>query len=523
MTSFIDSLISYNALQRLLLDNNKLNDAGAKSLALALPHMKLFDLNIGFNDIGAEGLLSIISCLLHPGCTINSITLSGNIIDNTVAKELANMLLINCRLCELFVDRTNLSNIGERLIATGIASNKASSLRTLTGFELGKVLTSIGSPTHVNAMNNEQALRYLAQAWRDLERTAMINMRVNQQPLLYVPVPVQPGLAGNLSLGQNMATMGAGNYYITPNFGVPSNGTSSPSELSISEAESQAPGSHYLHPVSFNTSRPTPPNYQSSVNQSNTPVSRRGRGKSNRLPPPTAQQQIPTQQQQSQSMFALPQPQQVYYTTSPYPCNFSSAKPAEQYAMLVDAIRQLKDLPFDGREWQELHAFFYSPPNHDSNIDGIHSVSTSPSPTAAANVITESSTPREIEKQDEIDATTQTHTKAKSPRRLGSSKRSQNESEATDGTCKKLSADNSAEYVTQETATNDKKLSIHFINGNQSTSTASAPAPGIVVHERPNSEESPRPLKRASNINTVPRINYFPRLKVSRSSICHFK
>lgn len=39
--SFIDSVIGYTALQHLLLDNNKLGDAGAKSLSLALPHMQL--------------------------------------------------------------------------------------------------------------------------------------------------------------------------------------------------------------------------------------------------------------------------------------------------------------------------------------------------------------------------------------------------------------------------------------------------------------------------------------------------
>jgi hypothetical protein len=170
MSPFIDSLIGYHALRRLLLDNNKLEDAGAKSLALALPHMRLSELNIGFNEISVEGLLSIIGSITNSK-SLTSIVLSGNTIDDTVAKALANMFMINNTLHAVYVDRTNLTSVGERFIATGIASNRHCALKTLTGFELGKVLHLLGSPSIVCDMSNELALKYLSQMWKNVEKS----------------------------------------------------------------------------------------------------------------------------------------------------------------------------------------------------------------------------------------------------------------------------------------------------------------------------------------------------------------
>eukprot|EP01033_Poteriospumella_lacustris_P000634 gene634-439_t len=101
MSSFVDCLVGYRSLYRLLLDNNKLGDSGAKALALALPHMMLGVLNIGFNEISTEGLLAIVRYLATPDNTLASLCLSGNTLDNTVAKELANILIVNTQLQEL--------------------------------------------------------------------------------------------------------------------------------------------------------------------------------------------------------------------------------------------------------------------------------------------------------------------------------------------------------------------------------------------------------------------------------------
>ncbi|RYH31749.1 hypothetical protein EON65_02055, partial [archaeon] len=162
--SFIDSIAGYCNLSRLLLDNNKLCGPGAKSLALALPHMQLQDLNIAFNEIDSEGLLAIINSVTQSVC-LKVLTLSGNTIDNTVSVSVAHMLSLNATLSALYIDHTNLTSSGEKIIGSGIARNRRGVLQLLTGMDLGKVLVQLGSPAQLGDMSNENALRYLAQIW----------------------------------------------------------------------------------------------------------------------------------------------------------------------------------------------------------------------------------------------------------------------------------------------------------------------------------------------------------------------
>eukprot|EP01031_Cornospumella_fuschlensis_P030615 gene30615-36991_t len=162
--SFIDSIAGYRNLSRLLLDNNKLCGSGAKSLALALPHMQLQELNIAFNDIDSEGLLAIIGSVAQSVC-LKVLTLSGNTIDNAVSVSVAHMLSLNTTLSALYIDHTNLTSNGEKIIGSGIARNRRGVLQLLTGMDLGKVLVQLGSPAQLGDMSNENALRYLAQIW----------------------------------------------------------------------------------------------------------------------------------------------------------------------------------------------------------------------------------------------------------------------------------------------------------------------------------------------------------------------
>ena len=154
----------YSSMTRLLLDNNKLGDKGAKCLAGSLLKLNLVELNIGFNGIEPEGLIEIINAI-YTNPTIETLTLSGNNITNTVSKVIANMLLHNYNLRQLFLDHTNIGPVGEKYISAGIATNKRSGVRILTGFQLGKVLVSLGSPPHLSDVSNETALTYLSVMW----------------------------------------------------------------------------------------------------------------------------------------------------------------------------------------------------------------------------------------------------------------------------------------------------------------------------------------------------------------------
>lgn len=164
MVKLCSGLLAYHSMQKLLLDNNILNDNGAKALAGALPHMSLRELNVGFNEIGADGLATIIEAIKQCPC-LRTLNVSGNVINNQVARDMANMLIQNTTLVSLYLDNTSISPVGEKYIAAGIATNRKTGLRFFKGFDLGRVLTLLGSPAHLEHMNNTDTLQYLAVMW----------------------------------------------------------------------------------------------------------------------------------------------------------------------------------------------------------------------------------------------------------------------------------------------------------------------------------------------------------------------
>ena len=166
------TLQGYTNMKRLLLDNNRIGIKGAKILSEILPSLRLLELNIGFNDIKAEGLISIVRCLVD-NTVLESLTLSGNVLDSDVSRLIAYMLVHNTVLKKLYLDRTSMSQSSEKNIAAGIASSKSSSLKTLTGFSLGSVLTTLGSPQKLETYTNDQVLRYLEDMWK-LQKQAEI-------------------------------------------------------------------------------------------------------------------------------------------------------------------------------------------------------------------------------------------------------------------------------------------------------------------------------------------------------------
>lgn len=145
--------------------------------------MQLQDLNIAFNDIDSEGLLAIINSVAQSVC-LKVLTLSGNTIDNTVAVSVAHILSLNSTLSALYIDHTNLTSSGEKIIGSGIARNRRGVLQLLTGMDLGKVLVQLGSPAQLGDMSNENALRYLAQIWaiHDKQLQSASSPRVSPSP-----------------------------------------------------------------------------------------------------------------------------------------------------------------------------------------------------------------------------------------------------------------------------------------------------------------------------------------------------
>lgn len=209
----MESLIDYRGLKQLLLDNNKLECQGAKTLALALPHMELEDLNLGFNGIKWDGMLGIINSS-SASRTLRSLTLSGNAIDDNVSVALANMLAVNTVLSALYLDHTGLSPHAEKMIANGIARNKHLALQVLTGMDLGKALVQLGSPIECAAMSNDQSLRYLVQVWAHHEHQQHVDSQqfsrcVEDKP--QSPAAESSAQAASIASSQSNATMSSCN------------------------------------------------------------------------------------------------------------------------------------------------------------------------------------------------------------------------------------------------------------------------------------------------------------------------
>lgn len=358
--------------------------------------MALTELNIGFNEIGAEGLQAIIAFLSRPQGTITSITLSGNIIDNNVAKELANMLIINCNLAALYIDRTNLTSVGERFVAISIASNKTSALRVLTGFELGKLLALLGSPPSVSAMSNENALRYLAQVWRDLERSSMLAM---------------PSSSENTN-----------SYHEMTGSTAHSSDDVAASSASGTSRDRLPPPPGMMGSITYSNGQPNRSSAPSPSNNGNNGHGRRSTRSSTKAA---------AQASNAPSARQTPVRNHEFYV--------------QQYGMLLESLRRLRDVPFDPRELQELSIWYYSPPPIEEDSFAFER----PAAFASGTTVGSQSTARPC-----------------TP-----------------------------------------------VNNEESTaSTAGVKA----AHDRPaGSHDSSRPHKRAGNRNTVPRIMYYSRVKVS--------
>jgi len=160
-------LVNYRAMRVLKLDNNKIGDRGAGYLATAIRSMLLEELYVGYNELGPMGVLHLISSLQGMGLRV--LQLSGNSIGADGAHAVAGYLAQDTTLTTIYLDHSGLGAMGERQVAAGIATNRSSALSQITGFELGVVLTLLGSPPVTSGLKNEDCLRYLRDIWAQHE------------------------------------------------------------------------------------------------------------------------------------------------------------------------------------------------------------------------------------------------------------------------------------------------------------------------------------------------------------------
>jgi Ran GTPase-activating protein (RanGAP) involved in mRNA processing and transport len=142
LDSLMNAIWGSSTLRELLLDNNDLRDRGAEQVAAILPHVKtLAVLDIGFNSIKSSGMRTLMKVVAETHHLV-SLSVSGNVIDTDAAKLVAYALAYNQSLKSLSLVHCSIDHGSQRQITAGIASNCGTALRKLTGFSLGRKLST---------------------------------------------------------------------------------------------------------------------------------------------------------------------------------------------------------------------------------------------------------------------------------------------------------------------------------------------------------------------------------------------
>ena len=133
---FMNAVWGSKTLRELKLDNNNIRDRGAQLAAVALTSIDFEVLDLGFNRVTTVGIKALMKSISET-TSLESLTLSGIPLDATACKAVSYALAYNCSLRELHVDNCQVGYSGQRHIVAGIVSNRWSSLRVVTGFDIG--------------------------------------------------------------------------------------------------------------------------------------------------------------------------------------------------------------------------------------------------------------------------------------------------------------------------------------------------------------------------------------------------
>ena len=143
--ALVDSLWGLTALVELHLDNNAIADRGAQHLAAVLSTTQISLLNVGFNNIGNAGMISLMQ-QVAVNRSLQILTLSGNRLELEGGHAVATAAGRNTCLKQLFLDHTELSQVGQCHITTELVSNRHLALDKITGFDLGLVVAQLRIP-----------------------------------------------------------------------------------------------------------------------------------------------------------------------------------------------------------------------------------------------------------------------------------------------------------------------------------------------------------------------------------------
>ena len=146
LESLTNSVWGSTTLRELKLDNNEIGDRGAHQIAAILPVLKSLEiLDVGFNGIKVTGLNVLMKTVAEVNHLL-SLSISGNPVDVPAAKAVAYALAYNRSLQSIFLVHCSVNHEGQRHIAAGIVSNPRTSIRKLTGFDIGRKFFFVNFP-----------------------------------------------------------------------------------------------------------------------------------------------------------------------------------------------------------------------------------------------------------------------------------------------------------------------------------------------------------------------------------------
>jgi Ran GTPase-activating protein (RanGAP) involved in mRNA processing and transport len=133
----MNALWGSTTLRELKLDNNKINDRGARLCGTMMTSVDLQLLDLSFNTFSTVGIESLMTNLLN-NSSVQSLAIAGIPMNVTASKAVSYTLAYNTTLTSLHLDKCTTEYSSQRYIVAGTVFNCRSSLRKLTGFGISR-------------------------------------------------------------------------------------------------------------------------------------------------------------------------------------------------------------------------------------------------------------------------------------------------------------------------------------------------------------------------------------------------
>jgi hypothetical protein len=187
---FVRDVRTCTAVSAIDLNKNRIGDAGAKDLAMALRKKgsKVEKLDLGLNAIRDDGAMALAESLPAVDCRVRVLNLSHNVIGDQGVSALAEALMQDsCLVADLDLTDNNIGDVGAVMIAEAIEKESCAltslklGLNKIEGSGLIKIAEALEKQTcgitHITLMGNratKESKRRLARAFASTPRLDVV-------------------------------------------------------------------------------------------------------------------------------------------------------------------------------------------------------------------------------------------------------------------------------------------------------------------------------------------------------------